>query len=51
MCKFYKRQNAEEFLPNICKTDYLFSKYFGYEQIRTKTIAGGEEHCDFGFKK
>lgn len=51
MCKFYARMGAEEFLPYICNTDYIFSEYFGYELIRTQTLAQGHEKCDFRFKK
>ena len=51
MCKFYSRQSAEDFLPYICKTDYVFNELFGYELIRTKTIAQGDDLCDFRFKK
>ncbi len=50
-CKFYKRQNAEELTPFVCKTDYLFSKHFGYNLIRTQTIAEGHMFCDFRFKQ
>ncbi len=51
LCKFLARKNAHELLPFICKTDFLFSKHFGYELSRTKTIAGGDDMCDFRFKK
>ena len=51
MCKFYARQDAEDFLPFICQTDYVFSESFGYQLIRTKTIAQGDDFCDFRFKK
>ena len=51
MCKFYTRMDAEEFLPYICKTDYIFSENFGYELIRTQTLAEGHDRCDFRFKK
>ena len=51
MSKFYSRQHAEDFLPYICETDYVFSEVFGYELIRTKTIAQGDDLCDFRFKK
>jgi len=51
MCKFYTRMDAIEFLPYICKTDYIFSEHFGYTFIRTKTLAQGHDRCDFRFKK
>ena len=50
-CKFYKRQNAEELTPFVCQTDYLFSKHFGYNLIRTQTVAAGHDYCDFRWKK
>ncbi len=49
-CKFYKGQKAEEFTPYVCKTDYLYSRHFGYDLIRTKTIAEDHEFCDFRFR-
>ena len=50
-CKFYARKGADEFIKYICQTDYLYSKHFGYELIRTKTIAEGNDHCDFRFRQ
>ncbi|PLX17597.1 MAG: hypothetical protein C0597_06950 [Marinilabiliales bacterium] len=50
-CAFYKRQNAEEFTPYVCRTGELFSKHYGYKLIRTQTLANGYKYCDFRFKQ
>lgn len=51
MCKFYRNQNAEDFLPYICLTDKILSEAFGYGFVRTKTLAEGFDRCDFRWKK
>lgn len=51
MCKYFPKHQAEEFLPYICQTDHLFAQNFGYELVRTQTIAGGGDFCDFRFKQ
>ncbi len=44
--KFYKAQNAVEFLPYVCKLDYLTSTAFGLGLMRTMTLADGQERCN-----
>jgi len=44
--KFYTAQNALEFLPYVCRLDYLTSAAFGIGLVRTKTLANGDERCN-----
>lgn len=44
--KFYRAQNALEFLPYVCRLDYLTSTAFGIGLVRTKTLANGDERCN-----
>ncbi|WP_420628032.1 L-2-amino-thiazoline-4-carboxylic acid hydrolase [Candidatus Leptofilum sp.] len=49
--KFFRQQGAEEFAPYMCEIDNLLFPAIGIELIRTGTIANGQTHCDFRFKK
>ena len=50
-CKFLSKQGASEFALYVCTADIIYSDFFGWGLIRTKTIAEGFEKCDFRFKK
>lgn len=49
--KFFRQQGAEEFVPYMCEIDNLLFPAIGIELTRTGTIANGQTHCDFRFKK
>lgn len=51
VCKFFKKQGAEEFVPYLCLLDFPGSKASGSGLARTMTIAEGGEKCDFRFKR
>jgi hypothetical protein len=51
ICKMLKRENCSELGTQMCQFDYVTAKYMGAELIRTKTIANGDEVCNFWFKK
>jgi hypothetical protein len=51
ICKFYKVQNAFEFMPYICLIDYALSDGFGYGLVRTETLAEGADRCNPRMKK
>ena len=51
ICKFYKEQNAYEFLPMVCSIDYMLSEKLGYGLYRTKTLAEGAEKCNPRLKR
>jgi hypothetical protein len=44
--KFYTAQNALEFLPYVCRLDYLTSAAFGIGLVRTETLANGDARCN-----
>ena len=50
ICKFFHRQEADEFSQYMCRLDYPFTKAMGVRLIRTSTIAEGGEKCDFRYK-
>ena len=47
--KFYRLQAAEEFLPFYCFLDFPKCEVGGLGLARTKTLAEGDDHCDFRF--
>ncbi len=49
--KFFRQQGAEEFVPSMCRLDFLASEWFDWGLERTTTLAGGGERCDFRFKR
>jgi hypothetical protein len=51
ICKFYKEQGAEEFLPYLCPLDAVISERTGLGLTRKKTLAEGFDRCEFRFKK
>ena len=44
--KFYKAQHALDYLPYVCRLDYLTSAAFGIGMVRTKTLASGDDRCN-----
>ena len=50
ICKFFHRQEADEFSQYMCRLDYPFTTAMGVRLIRTSTIAEGGEKCDFRYK-
>lgn len=42
---------AQDFAPYICQSDIIGSEVFGWGLARSKTIAQGDSHCDFRFRK
>jgi len=51
ICKFYREQDAEKYLPFICLGDYPMFRAFGVGMKRTQTIGNGAESCDIRFKR
>jgi len=49
--KFYREQGAPELAPYLCLADFPMSRALGTGLIRTTTIAGGADKCDFRFKR
>jgi hypothetical protein len=47
-----KEQGAEEICTAFCEVDYVNASYMtGLRLDRTKTIAGGDDICDFRYRK
>ncbi len=51
ICKLLQRENCADLAPELCKFDYVTAKYMGCKLTRTKTIANGDDMCDFWFSK
>jgi plasmid stabilization system protein ParE len=51
ICKFYRAHGAAELAPYMCLSDYVVSRAFGRGLVRYKTIAEGDEVCDFRYKQ
>jgi hypothetical protein len=50
-CKFLEQQGAPELGPYLCAADLPYGEMLDWGLIRTQTLAGGAEKCDFRFKK
>ncbi|TFG16221.1 MAG: hypothetical protein EU531_07135 [Promethearchaeota archaeon] len=48
--KYYKAQDAEEFLPYFCFLDFVTVRASGKLLMRSMTLAEGGEKCDFRFR-
>ncbi|MCF7791824.1 MAG: L-2-amino-thiazoline-4-carboxylic acid hydrolase [Victivallales bacterium] len=51
VCMYLYAYNARELAPFVCTNDFLKSKKLNTGLYRTKTIAMGDEFCNFRFKK
>ncbi len=49
--KLYHAHDADEFLPFYCYLDFVTHRTTGWGFARTKTLAEGDERCDFRWKK
>lgn len=49
--KFFRSENAEEFMPYICPNDYATGEAFDLGLVRTKTLAEGMGVCDQRLKR
>lgn len=47
ICKLAKREGVERFLPCMCQMDFATYEMVGAKLIRTKTLANGDECCNF----
>ena len=48
---YFKEQEAEELAPYFCLVDIPENKRMGTGLVRTKTLAKGDDLCNFRFKK
>ncbi len=51
ICSFFQAQDAREFLPYLCRLDYVTADAFGLGMIRTKTLAEGADRCNPRLKR
>ena len=52
LLKYLKEQDAPEICCAFCKADYTIAKYMkGLKFVRTKTLANGNNICDFRYFK
>jgi len=51
ICKLCKQENCFELASQMCKFDYIMAEAMGAELTRTKTIADGNQLCDFFYRK
>ena len=49
--KFFKKQDAERFVPFICIYDFVMARAAGYGFTRTQTIWNGAPFCDFRYSR
>ena len=51
LVKFFRANNVPEIAPYVCLNDFLRSKTLGTGLQRSKTLAQGDEVCNFRYKK
>lgn len=51
LVKFFRANNIPEIAPYVCINDFLRSKTLGTGLQRSKTLAQGDEVCNFRYKK
>jgi hypothetical protein len=51
LVKYLRAQGALEVAPYVCLNDFIQSRAYGTGLHRTKTIAQGDEICNFRYKK
>ena len=49
VCKLFKDEGASDLVKYVCKLDYGMFEMIGITLTRTKTIADGNDLCDFRF--
>lgn len=49
--KFYHSQGVKELVPYLCVLDFIVSKLEGTGLQRTKTLARGDDCCNFRYRK
>jgi hypothetical protein len=49
--RFLNQKGTPELARYICPMDILYSQHFGWGLHRTRTLAAGDDRCDFRFKK
>ena len=47
ICTLAKKEHAERFLPCMCRMDYAMYEMVGAKLTRTKTLAAGDDCCNF----
>jgi len=50
ICKYFKAQGAEELTPYMCLLDVPISRAMNTGLVRTKTLARGDNCCDFRYR-
>lgn len=51
ICKLFARHGALRHVSILCEVDRLTASLAGLELVRSGTIAGGAEKCDFRFRR
>lgn len=51
LVKYFRSQGVSELAPYVCLNDFLKSAAIGSGLSRTRTLAEGDEVCDFRYKK
>lgn len=50
ICKYFKAQGAQELTPYMCLLDVPISRAMNTGLVRTKTLARGDNCCDFRYR-
>jgi hypothetical protein len=50
ICKLFVKNSAQKYTSILCEVDRITSTLAGLDLVRSGTLAGGAEKCDFRFK-
>lgn len=51
LCSLAKQEGCTNIVPQMCQFDFISANFMGAELIRTKTLAEGDEFCNFRYRK
>lgn len=51
LCRLAQQEGCTNIVPQMCQFDFISADFMGAELIRTKTLATGDDCCDFRYRR
>ena len=51
LCRLAQQEGCASIVPQMCQFDFISADFIGAELTRTKTLAGGDDCCNFRYRK
>lgn len=51
LCRLAQQEGCTNIVPQMCQFDFISADFMGAELTRTKTLAGGDDCCNFRYRK